>query len=77
MPCMKCGAMTGPNDLFCQKCGSAVQKSTQQFSELIEEGMDVMTTCKRCGAGVTKDQLYCTVCGNPIMAGIESDLGDE
>ena len=77
MPCQSCGTVTGPNDQFCPKCGSEMQKEHKQFSELIEEGMEVVQTCKHCGAGVTKDQMYCTVCGNPIMAGTEADLGDE
>ncbi|MBI4145185.1 zinc ribbon domain-containing protein [Candidatus Woesearchaeota archaeon] len=74
MPCDKCGAMTGPNDQFCSKCGFQLQQG-QRYSEIVEEGQEVVDTCDKCGAGVTADQMFCTVCGSPIMGdAIESGV---
>lgn len=75
MPCSKCGSFSGANDQFCSKCGSPLQASPQQFSELIEDTPEdqVVASCPNCSAGITQGQLFCTVCGSAVIG----DAGDE
>ncbi len=77
MPCPSCQAFTGPNDKFCSKCGTQLEELKQQFSEIVEEGEEVVDTCPNCNAGVTADQLYCTICGTPLAGSADLEGADE
>ena len=61
MKCRGCGKELQKDALFCENCGTAVQKPT---NEVVAE---TIFRCPSCGKAVEKEDAFCASCGNPLQ----------
>lgn len=61
MKCRGCGKELQKDALFCENCGTAVQKPTNEVV------VETIFRCPSCGKVVEKDDAFCASCGNPLQ----------
>lgn len=56
MKCKKCGYQNEDGNLFCEKCGQKLNKSSNEKIKI----------CTKCGNENKSDHMFCTECGSPL-----------